>query len=132
MIRKVDLYWLAGLLEGEGSFGFYPKGKNGSARIFIGMSDRDVIDRMKEITGATCNVFERVPYEGAKISHILSITGRRAAGIAMMVYPLMGKRRQQAIRAMLAEWKERPARTHVKYSQTRSASDRGATTFRPT
>lgn len=105
-----DINWLAGLLEGEGSFGFYPKGKRGSPRIWIGMCDRDVIERCRKVMGGKSGIFERQPHARAKTNHVFSVCGVRAAGWAMTLYPLLGERRRAAVRAMLAEWRERPAR----------------------
>lgn len=107
MIREI--HWLAGLLEGEGSFGFYPKGPGGSLRIWIGMSDQDVIDRVKRITGCKANVFRRVHHgREVKDSFVFAVTGRLAASWMMMIYGLMGARRREAIKSALAEWRKQP------------------------
>jgi len=45
-----DIAWLAGLLEGEGSFSI----KNVSAEISIAMSDKDILDRAAQLTRIQC------------------------------------------------------------------------------
>lgn len=51
-ISDVDAAWIAGLLEGEGSF--FPlvrEGKRTLARTSMGSCDLDVLERLREITG---------------------------------------------------------------------------------
>ena len=104
MIVMPDLYWLAGLLEGEGSFMFV--NKQGCLRISLGMTDRDVIERAAKITGS------KSIYESAgtnKPIFTIDISGKRAAGWMMTMLPLMGIRRATKIVECLSEWKKRSA-----------------------
>ena len=49
MASKAEWAWLAGIYEGEGCLTFV--GKN-SATLHIGMTDRDIIDRAREVAGS--------------------------------------------------------------------------------
>ena len=99
-----DLGWLAGLLEGEGSFGanrtrnYYPK-------IQLGSTDRDVVERAHAIAGVgTLNG----PYSRGVNKEVWcwNVAAQAdAAGLMMTLYPLIGLRRQARIREILLEWR---------------------------
>jgi hypothetical protein len=106
-MTTLELAWLAGLLEGEGSFGSdsadYPS-------VQITMTDRDVISRVARAFGST----ERGPYKTRTPAGNSGVPvwrahayGNRAAGWMMTLYPLMGERRKEKIRIALAAWKTR-------------------------
>ncbi|WDS52057.1 LAGLIDADG endonuclease [Microbacterium phage Caron] len=92
-----DLIWLAGLLEGEGTFdahrGRYP-------RVRLCMTDRDVVERAADLMGTSVRLSLRqapsTPTWNAELS------GDRAAVIMEAVLPLMGARRSQRIAEVLA------------------------------
>lgn len=114
MLQTTDIHWLAGLLEGEGYFGFHgdPKrgGKAGSLRILLGMSDLDVIERARDLMGFKPLLFRRKPNRLAtKPCWQFSLCGRRAAGWMMILYPLMGERRRARIRGALEQWRAQRA-----------------------
>ena len=95
-----DILWLAGLIEGEGSF---RGAKNGYVGIMLGMTDEDIIDRAAHIMQGPKVVVERK--QGYKTMFRLTIYGPRAAGWMMTLYTLMGNRRQAKIRECLKAWK---------------------------
>jgi hypothetical protein len=91
-----DLLWLAGLLEGEGSFdaqrGRYP-------RIRLAMTDRDVVGRAASLMDTSV----RLSLHPAPVSATwhAEIQGERAAAIMREVLPHMGTRRSQRIADVL-------------------------------
>lgn len=101
-----DLYWLVGILEGEGTFYlaqplkrypryFYP-------RIKVGMTDRDVVARIAAIVdshvlGPYANKSGNLPI------YTCQIGGKRAVRLMRRIEPLMGKRRRARIRQLLRE-----------------------------
>lgn len=92
-----DLLWLAGLLEGEGSFdaqrGKYP-------RVRVGMTDRDVVGRAATLMGTSIRLsLRRAP---ASPTWHAEVQGPRAAEIMREVLPFMGTRRSQRIAEVLA------------------------------
>jgi hypothetical protein len=108
MISQREMAWLAGLIEGEGCFGW---NKSNFGSITIGMSDRDVIERAAVILGKTEKIHERTLRSGAigkKPLFYVRVTGTRAIGWMMTLYSFMGQRRQEKIRAVLATWAARP------------------------
>ena len=92
-----DLLWLAGLLEGEGTFdlrdGRYP-------RIRVGMTDRDIVGRVATLLGVRVRCSYRRPPEAA-MWHA-ELTGERAAGFMEQLLPHMGSRRSGRIATILA------------------------------
>lgn len=96
MDRK-DLYWLAGLLEGEGSF---MKGAPCEAkypRIKLHMTDLDIIQRVATLFEIKyiCTIKEK--NTNWKDSYSILVKGKRAVRIMNELYPLMGTRRKQQI-----------------------------------
>lgn len=99
-----DLYWLAGLIEGEGSFGYYV----GSPRVTVKMCDLDIVTRLA--AHLKSNVRSDKLRPRCKQIYTVEANGHRAAGLMMTLYPLMGARRQERIRACLSEWRKAPAK----------------------
>ena len=95
--------WLAGLLEGEGTFsmnGTYPT-------ISVNMCDRDVISRAAALMALDeTRVWEpfdaRDEARGWSRSYATAVTGARAAELMRTLRPLMGSRRRAAIDRALA------------------------------
>lgn len=92
-----DLLWLAGLLEGEGSFdahrGKYP-------RIRLAMTDRDVVGRAASLMDAKIRLsLHPAP---AKPTWHTEISGPRASSIMREILPHMGTRRSGRIAEVLA------------------------------
>lgn len=91
-----EILWLAGLLEGEGSFdlhrGRYP-------RIRLGMTDRDVVGRAATLIGARVRLtFRPKPY--AATWHA-EVSGPSAVAVMEAVLPHMGARRSARIAEIL-------------------------------
>lgn len=95
-MNRDELLWLAGLLEGEGSFdlhrGRYP-------RIRVGMTDRDVVGRAATLLGASVRTSLR-PAPWTATFHA-EISGSRATEILWDLLPLMGARRSSKIATIL-------------------------------
>ena len=94
---REDVIWLAGLLEGEGTFdaqrGKYP-------RIRLGMSDRDVVGRAASLMDTGIRLQYR-PAPASPMWHA-EVQGPRAAAIMRELLPHMGARRSQRIAEVLA------------------------------
>ena len=98
-----DLHWLAGLLEGEGTF------NAGGARncdgvytsiiVQISSTDLDVLEHANELMGGN-RVFPVKSSAGGfnvKQMHRAQVAGVRAINLMLELYPLMGERRKQQI-----------------------------------
>jgi hypothetical protein len=105
VIRSVDIAWLTGLLEGEGSFRMSGR----SIAIVVNMIDRDVIERAATLTGG--HVYD-LPVPAHKprwnAQWRAQVKGPAAAGWMMTMYAWLGARRRLQIRHALSEWRAMP------------------------
>ena len=111
-MTSVEIAWLAGLLEGEGSFS---KAK-GSVTVQLGMTDEDTVRRAAKLVGDPFVGSHQIHRWGKnqKINYRWTLCGDKAAAWMMTIYPLMSSRRQARIRELLSVWKAtRPYRKLV-------------------
>lgn len=100
-MTEIELAWLAGLLEGEGWFGIDRTGK-GRPAIKVNMTDQDVIERVADLLGGIKVGIQ--PAQGNwKTQYVVRLKGERAASLMRTLQPLMGARRAERIREVLAE-----------------------------
>ena len=103
------LYWFAGLLEGEGSFGCGPPSNPKAPYISIQMTDEDVISKVADILKVKYH-----PCRTTKSHHKPSFTvkknGLGAVDWMLKLKPLMGKRRRAQIDKAIASCEVRPKR----------------------
>jgi hypothetical protein len=120
-ISVKEIAWLAGLLEGEASFGLTNNKR--SPAIWIGMTDVDIIERVRNLidSSKSVNVKEDNRKEGYKTVYRLTLNGSRAISWMMTIYPLMSVRRKAKIREVLSTWKI--VNLEVKYD-TKSFKDK--------
>jgi hypothetical protein len=109
--RVGDICWLAGWLEGEGSFTLYEKDTYKQFRIEFSSSDLDVIKQVKRIMGSDETIFLRKQgYSDIgtkkKPEYYMKITKNLAIQWMMTLYTLMGERRKEKIKFLLTEWKD--------------------------
>jgi hypothetical protein len=102
-IDMKELYWLAGLIEGEGSFTF-TNTPHGYPRVKVKMTDEDVVRRCQTVSGVG-----KVsgPHSNGDLKPSWTWVVQRhshAAGLMMTLYTLMGERRQEKIRECLQRW----------------------------
>jgi hypothetical protein len=110
MISTKDIYWLAGLIEGEGCFHLDTIRGTPVPTIRVKMTDLDVVNRAAAIlrSGLKSPGVYSYPDKsclGTKQAWSARLGGYRAAGWMMTLYPLMGERRQRKIREILEAWK---------------------------
>lgn len=107
MITAASIHWLAGLLEGEACF----HKRKRCPRITLGMTDEDVICRAASLLGGKVNKRNArgTNLKGSRTHfkplYVVYVNGRKAAGWAMTLYPLMGERRRVRIRELLSLWR---------------------------
>lgn len=110
-----DIYWLAGLLEGEGCFTTNSSAAHYRPVIKLKMDDADVVEKALHIlkphayrkNGNEIKKYSREQESrsfGRGSYYHATIGGRRAAGWMMTLYTLMGERRQARIRQLLSDW----------------------------
>jgi hypothetical protein len=100
------LDWLAGLLEGEGSFMAGPPSSPRMPVISVNMTDHDVVARVGTMLGR--KPFEITPRDPRwRTSYQVRVTGSRAVHWMTLLRPLMGARRQGQIDHALACYEPR-------------------------
>lgn len=100
-IKRQDLIWLAGLLEGEGYFG--TSGKSGCPQVTLSMTDEDVVAYVTELLGTN---YGRYKQQNSAHSdyYTTSVCGFRAVELMQIIKPFMFKRRQARIEEVLRGW----------------------------
>lgn len=101
LVRVRDITWLAGLLDGEGSFTYKLKG---GPSVKVSMTDRDVVDRVARMLG--CGVYLTKTTRTGKKMWIARVVGPRARGWMMTMYTEMGVRRRAQIAKSLHLWRK--------------------------
>jgi hypothetical protein len=100
-----DLYWLAGLLEGEGCFRAVKASGWTYAWIGLKMTDYDVVQRaakLMDIEHITIDS-KREFSLGSKPIYVVQQTGYASAELMRQLLSLMGERRSAKIREILAQ-----------------------------
>ena len=109
-IPSDTLAWLAGVLEGEGSFMmsrntvknkvyFYPK-------ISVNMSDQDIINRVSSVFNTKTYLVPKDKRGDWKQLYRAQISGARAATLMQQLLPWMSARRASKINEILATYGE--------------------------
>jgi hypothetical protein len=97
-----ELYWLAGILEGEGYFagesGY--RGEKRRCMIQLGMTDLDVVERAAKLMGVE-EITTLPQPEGYKTKYRISIGGDKARDLMRSLIPIMGERRTARIQEIL-------------------------------
>jgi hypothetical protein len=100
--RKQKIIFLAGVCEGEGSFGYWKEGKNRRRiRLVVTMSDEDIIMRFKDFfnCGSITKVGPR--QEHYKQCWTWSVGGLDALIVLEQMLPLFGARRTSKYYSMI-------------------------------
>ena len=100
--------WLAGILEGEGSFLSAKFGRYRYPRVQMTMCDRFVLERaMTLMTGS--RIYAVTDDRGVELgwseAWIVRVNGRAAAPVMRAVLPWMGARKTRAIHRSLSAWR---------------------------
>ena len=105
---RENIAWLAGLLEGEGSFIF---GAKKSLIVQLQMTDGDVVKLAHSLAGVgrfhgPYDNTRRTDARPRKESYMWTAHGDVAYAVMVDVLPKMGDRRRQRILEVIALWKE--------------------------
>jgi hypothetical protein len=102
-MEPTDLAWLAGLLEGEGSFMRPIPSAPRLPIVQLQMTDRDVVERAARLMGLSTWRNKSLKREDhGKDCWATRVNGTRARELMIQLRPLMGERRQAQIDAALA------------------------------
>lgn len=103
---SLRLSWLAGLLEGEGTFLRPPPSMPNCPIVSCRMTDRDVVERVAQQFGTAVMAIDKGKY---RTEFAATLKGEGAVAFMTDIKPLMGMRRQQAIDSAVSRFRP-PAR----------------------
>lgn len=110
MASSEEIAWLAGLLDGEGSFLLNRSIVGGKVylypKIVVGMTDLDVIERVADLFGTS--VYEPPKVKDRKRLWRATIQGAGAVSLMRLLRPWMSERRGERIDELIAYWDTRP------------------------
>lgn len=95
-----ELHWLAGLLEGEGSFMNDPPSRPNNPIVSIEMTDEDIIKKVSKIFERKYQECKRKNKKYKKSFKVI-LTGYKSLVLMIMLYPLMSQRRRKKIKEIL-------------------------------
>ena len=103
-----DLYWLAGIIEGEGCYTWLKRVYK--PQVMISMTDEDVVRRCAEIMGTSCVKTHppSIKKRGFKPQWHAKVTGQRAIYLMEVLYPIMGERRRARMDELYEMYDARP------------------------
>lgn len=139
---QVEIAWLAGILEGEGSFMMWrskPKGSNKIYKyptIIVTMTDEDVIQRVASMFGLACHHVSMAKLPSSRKQQYRAVMqGEGAVDWMRALLPHMGLRRSAKMRSLMREWDERTPADVLRRESCRKAAAgrrrRGDGTFEP-
>ena len=103
-LKTKDKHWLAGLLEGEGSFMFGPPTSPNIPTVRVQMTDRDVVARVAKLFGDRAVTRVSPQKSHHRESFIAQVQGYTAVRYMVLLRPLMGDRRRERIDAILSSY----------------------------
>lgn len=121
MISPIDLAWAAGFLEGEGTFAFGQRLKDGrpdqgSAHVAACQVQREPLERLHRLFGGNDPVeYHWLGPSKTKSAWFWRVYGIRAVGTMMTIYRFMSPQRRARIRLALDRWRSAPGQ-HKKWS----------------
>ena len=92
-----ELYWVAGFLEGEGSFCKC----GGTIQVAASQVQKEPIDRLYKLLGGGLNVFHAKNIKSGTYNR-WNIYGKKAEALMKLLFPIMSPRRQNQITMALA------------------------------
>ncbi len=121
-MTDTDLGWLAGILEGEGSFMAGPPSSLNSTTLVMATTDFDVAARAAALLGTRPVIRCKPRQAHHKQAYQVCITGARARAWMYKLRPLMGTRRQAQIDRAIQSFD--PGRRYRKTALSMEQADR--------
>ncbi len=112
MLSPTDLGWVAGFLEGEGSF----MKCGGTITVAAVQKQKQPLDKIHGLCGGNLNKF--FLRSTGNVYHRWQLYGPKAEALMKLLYGLMSPKRQQQIDASLAWYASRPGRNYTKIERT--------------
>jgi hypothetical protein len=112
LMELCPFYWLAGILEGEGTFLSGPPSSPNSPVARISMTDRDIVARAAMLLERAVTP-ERARKVHYKPPYITQIKGVEAVRLMRAMRPVLGPDRRRQIDRVLARWAPRRIRSRA-------------------
>ena len=112
MVSTAELYWAAGFMEGEGSFGAYRSNTaNCVLRTTVSQVQREPLERLQKMFGGNISVIKRIK-ERRNRQDIFQLywIGSKSAAIMMTLFDLMSPKRKDQIETALKAWRDSPSK----------------------
>jgi hypothetical protein len=105
-MRDLDVGWIAGLIEGEGSFLVQTIKGRKYPRVVVWQVDREPLDRLLALVGGRIDLIQRsktMRKDGYNRQDIYSweIRSKTAVALVNKIYPYLSARRKQQAHAMM-------------------------------
>lgn len=102
ILEEKDIYYLAGIIEGEGCFSVFSGKRGGGRRLRVEMTDYDIIFRLQQISemGKITGPYNRIGNHGQEWKPIWHWSVNKKTDLARLllaIYPVMGERRQKEL-----------------------------------
>lgn len=106
-MKEVDLYWLAGFLEGEGSFCKGTPSSPNSPYVCFSTTDKDVAEKACALFGNNCHNgrVKNHDVKGWKTPWIGRLKGSKAVDLMKRLRPLLGERRKKQVDRAVSSFK---------------------------
>jgi len=102
-VERLDFHWLAGVLEGEGTFLAASPSSPGVPVVRVSMTDRDVIERIGALWGrAVIELPRRRPHH--KVPYVTTLKGSSSVRLMTVLAPHMSRARGHQIERAIASW----------------------------
>lgn len=107
-IDKDNLFWLAGFLEGEGSFLKGPPSRRNIPELVVTTTDKDIACKVGNIFKTSpCYIDKSKKNLKWKDAWMVRTRGIHAVEWMKMLFPLMGSRRQQQIKKAIDSYQDK-------------------------
>jgi hypothetical protein len=101
-VTSLQVAWLAGLLEGEGSFRFQ---RRRGVIVQFTTTDLDIAERAAALLSVRPWGPYRDKYRERKPYWQVRVCSSRAVGLMFSVFSFLGERRRQQVKESLSEWR---------------------------
>lgn len=103
-MKDTELAWVAGLLEGEGSFMKGAPSRPNKPVVSMESTDRDVVERVAALCGVRVSTIKQRNPEKWKPTYRMRLHGGRAVRLMELIRDQMSERRQAQIDEVLASY----------------------------
>jgi hypothetical protein len=110
LMELCPFYWLAGILEGEGTFLSGPPSNPNSPVVRVSMTDRDIVVRAALLLERAVTP-ERARKVHYKPPYLTQIKGVQAVALMRAMRPVLGPDRRRQIDKVLARWEPQRIRS---------------------